>query len=74
MLALDDKQISDDTIDTPTERSEVEDDLPSDEEERDLQRTMYSKFLLDPEGNQALFGDVVHGQTTLLYFLRHFGW
>lgn len=28
---------------------------------------------MDADGNQILFGDIVHGQTTLLFFLRHFG-
>jgi hypothetical protein len=77
MLSLDDSKqtLTDTTIDTPTtERSLEEDDSPSESEEKDLQKALYSKYLLDPEGSLTMFGDVLHGQITLVYFLRHFGW
>jgi hypothetical protein len=76
MLSLDDSKqtLTDTTIDTPTtERSLEEDDSPSESEEKDLQKALYSKYLLDPEGSLTMFGDVLHGQITLVYFLRHFG-
>ncbi len=57
---------------TDTE-SDQEEDISADVE-KNLQRALYSMFLMDADGNQILFGDIVHGQTTLLFFLRHFGW
>lgn len=53
---------------------DIEEDNISADVEKDLKRALYSMFLLDVDGNLTLFGDIVHGQTTLLFFLRHFGW
>lgn len=44
------------------------------ESDKDLKRALYSMFLMDVDGNLTLFGDLVNGKTTLLFFLRHFGW
>ncbi len=52
---------------------EAEDEFSVDSE-KDLKRALYSMFLLDVDGNLTLFGDLVNGKTTLLFFLRHFGW
>ncbi len=78
MLSLDDSRqtLTDTTIDTPaTERSlEEDEESPLADDEKDLQKALYSKYVFDSDGNLTMFGDVLHGQLTLVYFLRHFGW
>jgi hypothetical protein len=53
---------------------DIEEEEISLESDKDLKRALYSMFLMDVDGNLTLFGDLVNGKTTLLFFLRHFGW